>query len=539
MKWYRDLSIRTKILSIVAVGVIGFAVNFGLNFAVANRNAELLVSTKDIYFPILERADANKVRLDKVKENLNSAASSGEKEIISIADSQFNKLKVANNEILKLAPQFEADIKAQTDLLNEYYILARSISVSMVEGTADFSAMSEKIANMNASLERVQVAMNKFRQQRYQQFTDAIDDANNASEKAIFLGMVVGTLMIVTLMGLGYMVSSGIRKSLVRVVESLHSMASGDGDLTRRISSNSRDEIGRLVDEFNTFVEQLQALISEVVGSTGKLDSATVELSLVAEQGEAGSLQQQQETTTVSGAITRMSEMVSDIAHNAAAAAQAAGDANNEAGKGKQVVATAVTSIEAVAKDVAEAASVIQELGEHSEAMGVVVDVIRDIAEQTNLLALNAAIEAARAGEYGRGFAVVADEVRTLASRTQESTEEIMSMIEKLRSGAKKAVDVVTKGSEQTNISVEQAANAGASLDAITQVVETITRMNNEIANATQQQSDLSADIQRSIETIKRISEEAVQRSAVSSEAGGRVTGLSGNLQSLVGRFKV
>ncbi|MCK4707639.1 MAG: methyl-accepting chemotaxis protein, partial [Gammaproteobacteria bacterium] len=207
-------------------------------------------------------------------------------------------------------------------------------------------------------------------------------------------------------------------------------------------------------------------------------------------------------------AMNEMSATVQEVARSAGDASGAATNADNEAKAGNSIVQQASNSIDELAREVVNAASVIQQLASDSDTIGSVLDVIKGIAEQTNLLALNAAIEAARAGESGRGFAVVADEVRTLAQRSKESTEEIKNIIEKLQTGAQEAVKAMATGLEQAGQSVEQANQAGQSLDTITQSVSTISDMNIQIATASEEQAAVAEEINRNIINIVQITEE-------------------------------
>ncbi|HBA34081.1 MAG TPA: methyl-accepting chemotaxis protein, partial [Gammaproteobacteria bacterium] len=216
----------------------------------------------------------------------------------------------------------------------------------------------------------------------------------------------------------------------------------------------------------------------------------------------------------------------------------AANDANRDASDGQGIVVRAVDSINKLAEEVDRGTSTIQQLADDTVQVGTVLDVIGGIAEQTNLLALNAAIEAARAGEQGRGFAVVADEVRTLASRTQESTQEIQKMIEKLQSGVQAAVSVMEASKEQAKSSVEQASSAGDALASITGKVSTIKDMNTQIAQATEQQESLSSIIQANANNILQItqaSSDAAERSSQSSQA---LNDLAHELLAVVSKFK-
>jgi methyl-accepting chemotaxis protein len=231
-----------------------------------------------------------------------------------------------------------------------------------------------------------------------------------------------------------------------RLTDRMTDLASGEGDLTFRLPQNEKDEIGRLGRAFNLFMETLQNVISRAGASTERLVTAAEQLSRVSRENRDGVTAQRSETEQVATAINEMASTVTEVARSAESAAEAAGQASAEAVQGKKVVEQTVVVINSLSQEVERAAAVINRLEEDSLAIGSVLDVIRSIADQTNLLALNAAIEAARAGEQGRGFAVVAEEVRSLASRTQESTQEIQGMIERVQNGTQEAVQVMDAG---------------------------------------------------------------------------------------------
>ena len=228
-----------------------------------------------------------------------------------------------------------------------------------------------------------------------------------------------------------------------------------------------------------------------------------------------------------------------EMAQNGSEAAKAVRAAEEETGKGHQVVSEAIASIQSLAGEIDNASQVIERLAADSQDIGSVLDVIKGIAEQTNLLALNAAIEAARAGEQGRGFAVVADEVRTLASRTQESTDEIQQTIEKLQARAREAVTAMQAGSERANGSLGQVEEGNASLNRIVTSVSTITDMINQIASATDEQSMVSEEINRSIVAIRDVSSEVSDGAAQTEVASNEIAKLAVDLKTAVNQFKV
>jgi methyl-accepting chemotaxis protein len=326
---------------------------------------------------------------------------------------------------------------------------------------------------------------------------------------------------------------------LDKLQDSLRDINNGSGDLTRRLSHNGRDEVGAIVEEYNLFVGKLQTAVLEAVRCGAQLGKSTEGMLGVVGQAEKGILRQQDETTHVATAMSEMSTTVQEIARNAASAAEAADQADKEATQSKEVVTQTKQSISLLADEVEKATQVIHQLESDSDNIGTILDVIRDIADQTNLLALNAAIEAARAGEQGRGFAVVAAEVRSLASRTQDSTQQIREMIEKLQGGARNAVAVMETGRAQAQRSVQQAMRAEVSLEAITKAVGTINDMNMQIASTAEEQSAVSTEIDRNIHNISQLSEETAQGVQKSFELSSAVTEQSKQLQGLMEKFRV
>ncbi len=353
---------------------------------------------------------------------------------------------------------------------------------------------------------------------------------------------LVSTLFIVGLLiGLGcaLLIVNVVVKPLKIAVHAMNDIAEGEGDLTRRLDAEGKDEIAAFGQAFNKFASKVHGVVSEVMNSVSQLSSAASELSMVTNQTSDGVARQQMETEQVATAMNEMTSTVQEVANNAEQAAEAANDANTASQSGNSIVNEGIKSISSLATEITNASDVIGRLETDSENIGTVLDVIRGIAEQTNLLALNAAIEAARAGEQGRGFAVVADEVRTLASRTQESTQEIQSMIEKLQSGAHDAVEVMTASQSRASETVGHANEAGNALNSIAGSVERINDMNLQIASAAEEQSSVAEEINMNVVKIADIAQEtsgSMQQIASSSEDLAR---LSTTLDQLVGSFKV
>ena len=311
-----------------------------------------------------------------------------------------------------------------------------------------------------------------------------------------------------------------------------------NNDLSLRSDNQSQDEIGTMASNFNSMLEKFDELIREINVSSLQLAQASEEVTNVSRESSSNVTQQKIETEQVATAMNEMAATVQEVARNAAATAEAATNAKDDSSESMEIVKTASGNIQQLAKDVESAATVIHELELDSDKIGCVLDVIRNIAEQTNLLALNAAIEAARAGEQGRGFAVVADEVRTLASRTQESTQEIQQMIEKLQARAKEAVEVMEQGRSQAQLGARQADEASCSLGSVNEAVTTISDMNILIASAAEEQSSVAEEMNRNITNIN----DAAEKTSVGSEqitvSSDDLASLAAQLQGLISQFK-
>ncbi len=285
---------------------------------------------------------------------------------------------------------------------------------------------------------------------------------------------------------------------------------------------------------FNEFTAKIRRLLGAVDKETQQLSDAAAKTAAVANETAAAVQRQQAETEQLAAAINEMSSTVAEVARNAASAEKEAQNVDQSMHAGMDMVDRTVAGIQELSHEVDKATTVLDELKSESNDIGTVLDVIKGIAEQTNLLALNAAIEAARAGEQGRGFAVVADEVRTLASRTQDSTQEIQSMIERLQAGANKAVQVMNGSKSKVEQSVDQSNATGEALASISEAIATISSMNAQIACATEEQAATTEEI--------NIIDEAVvtaDNAVLAEKANQELNETTAKLKRLVGQFRL
>jgi len=312
-----------------------------------------------------------------------------------------------------------------------------------------------------------------------------------------------------------------------------------EGNLAIELESSENDEIGRIASNINKMTENLRILVGKINATSNSLSNSAKVLSDVTDISNEGVMKQQQEIERVATAMNQMSTTVQEVARHAHDAADGAKNALAETAEGHGVVSDTMSSINQLASEVSQAADVIQQLETEGNNIGAILDTIRGIAEQTNLLALNAAIEAARAGEQGRGFAVVADEVRVLASRTQEATQEIQKMIENLQSGTLRAVDVMEKGKNRADASVEKAETAKKSLDAINLSVSKINDMNNQIATSAEEQTAVAEEININVLNISQVAEKNAEQANEATASCSELTTLSQELMVAVRQFKV
>ncbi|SEA50927.1 methyl-accepting chemotaxis protein [Marinobacterium iners] len=360
------------------------------------------------------------------------------------------------------------------------------------------------------------------------------------SSIATTLGIIgISALILLVLVSLVTLyVAQRMVRPLQQTAAALKDISRGEGDLTQRLPVETDDEVGDVARGFNDFVEKIQQLVREVQTAVRSLSQSTESMKHVVSQTHEDAHKQKGETSQAAAAIHQMAAAVQQVAGSAAQAADAAREADGESVNGQKVVEHTIESINRLADDVNRSAEVIASLGTDADQIGTVINVISSIAEQTNLLALNAAIEAARAGEQGRGFSVVADEVRTLATRTQQSTDEIQRMIERLQSGARNAVTEMQSSQAQSQDTIERADEARNSLQQITHSVSTITEMNTQIASAAEEQTAVADEISKSVQQIADIADKATHNAEELAGTASQMGELETRLNQLVSRFK-
>jgi methyl-accepting chemotaxis protein len=481
-----------------------------------------IVSSAFEYRDILDETTAQLIQSELIR-NINDAQLSVEDIIVelnyhgiqevsqqvNLAFKEMKDLLSENGGILdNKATQLSANVKASAMLLKEKNI------AEQVNQVLDKQIELANLTTINAS--------------------KLVGDSVSRGSTQTWIIMIISILVALVIARITLI---GITRPLARVNKMLNIVASGD--LSMKLDETGKDEFAQLSRNCNSLIDSLRNLIESIVNRSAQLAAAAEQTSAVTAQSTTAIEEQRNQVEQAASATTEMSSTSQSVLSSANDALGEIKHADDEAERVKKISAVGRETIEQLADEVESAAQVINQLQQDSASIGGILDVIRGIAEQTNLLALNAAIEAARAGEQGRGFAVVADEVRTLASRTQESTSEIQTMIEALQTGAGKAVTVMDAGKSKATECVNQSEEADKALEVITHAVHEAFDRSSQIATAAEEQSVVAHEISENLESIVTIAEQTTAGSQQTATSSSEVARLAEELQQSVQEFKI
>ena len=496
---------------------------------IANRDQVIMASTYEFQIAVIQvqqwLTDISATRgMDGLNDGFDKAAAS------------YETAQRLIDELLVLDAENASAYESIKPALESFYSVGKGMAETYVRRGA--VGGNEKMPEFDAAagtlIEEVDNLM-VFTKARFQDRLAQQSVAAELMKQTTFVSSIIFLVMMI------FLVIVALRNILVpinKMAKLARDLAEGEGDLTKRLDDSRRDELGITAASINLFVAKTQETIRAMSSVAREMANAAQHLTSLAVQTDENMSSQLQESQQVATAMSEMLASAQEVARNTSDTAAETQGVNEESRSGKVDIETTTDKIEALAAEMDEAQRVVAELGEQSANIGSVLDVIKGISEQTNLLALNAAIEAARAGEQGRGFAVVADEVRSLASRTQQSTEEIQAMIDRLQSSSSKAVSVIDEGGKLVHISVSSVQQASASLDVINSRIARISQMNNQIATAAEEQSLVLGEIDKNITNISRVAQSNAQSVTLLNRTGKQLQSNVQQLDKLMEQFK-
>lgn len=534
-----QLKIKHKIGILSAVVVVSFLTYLFANILVVKENKERLSQLSAIYYPVLEAATISNSKISEITQAIETSVTIGDEDMLLSADEVYADLIAQLDFINSIHPDKRSELLLIKAEAKEYYNSAKYLANGLITGSISMDNLSNLAEKNSLNLEKLLADLSQFKEDSQADFTALIETSLASSDKSRNRGVMLGVGVIILVLAVCYWLTVSITGSIRKVSDSLQAIAQGDGDLTVRIDYTNKDEVGDLVHWFNQFLDKLHGSISETINSIDSLSQASTQLATSSCTSKSRIQEQSQSIDQVSRSMNEMFETVRHIADYASNASAEASSANSEAETGTVVVKKTIEAIHELADEVKIASKVIDELDAHTSNVGLILDTIRSIADQTNLLALNAAIEAARAGEQGRGFAVVADEVRTLASRTQDSTQEIQQVLEELQRASRGAVEAMQRGMSKADMGVEQSSSAGDSLTSISGKVEAINVVNEQIASATEEQAQTTKLIHGYIDETHSIATQVSEDTEVLDEITQAIEAATQQLRQATNQFSV
>ncbi|GAB6388482.1 methyl-accepting chemotaxis protein [Stutzerimonas marianensis] len=539
---FKNLSLTAKLSLVPAVALLGLILYVGYTSLQLSATDSRLVTLETQSYPTLEKADAVIFQFSRIPGLLNNAVAAGEPGILDEARevlSQIDAEQQALGSLLSSQPQRRQALDGWRSAVKIYAENALSASTKLIDGSASFDDLRPNLDRMAGDLAQAQKLASDFRTGAYQDFQQTLAETREANEATTRLGIILSLVLIVVVSLGAWLVIRSVMANVRGVIASLQSIARGDGDLTQRVNIQSNDEIGAMIELFNSFLDKLQGTIRQIIEAASPLTQVSKELYDLTQGSEENAKSQQHHTDSITRDILTMTGSIQEVAQRSQQASDEANSAARQAAAAREHVGSLSSGISDLGSSVMSAVQAMEQLEEETQEVGSVLTVIRSIAEQTNLLALNAAIEAARAGEQGRGFAVVADEVRNLAQKTAASTAEIQQIIQRLQSSANTVLNVMNSNGEKSRASIERSVEATQLLETIARTVNQIDELNAGIAQFTQEQIGLSSSIQQETQVLQQDAQATANGAEATARLGEQLVSTGDHLRAATAQFRV
>jgi methyl-accepting chemotaxis protein len=537
----KSISLTFKLSLPPIVALVGLLLFVAFTAIQLDNNDIRLVALEKQSYPTLESADAVIFQFSRIPGLLNSAVAAGEVETFHEARKVLDEISIKQRTLQSLTQeqyQRNQELIIWIAAVKNYTENAFSATEQLLKGAA-FEDLRPSLGRMASDLDQAQKAGDLFRKHAYEDFQTnlAKTRTENATTTRVGFGL---SIMLALLVSTGSLiVIRRVMNNVHGVITSLQSIASGDGDLTRRVNVETHDEIGVMIKLFNDFLDKLQGTMRQIINAASPLGQMSKELYRLTQDTEENTRSQQDRTDSISRDISAMTQSIQEVARRSQQASEEAAAASKQAEAARQNIGSLSSSVSDLGGSVLGSVQAMQQLKEETQQVGSVLTVIRNIAEQTNLLALNAAIEAARAGEQGRGFAVVADEVRNLAQKTAISTAEIQNIIQRLQQSANGVLSEMTLNGEKAEASIKRSVEATRTLEVITKSVLQINELNAGIAQFTQEQISLSDSIQKDTEVLQRDTQTTTHGADATARLGEQLVSTGDHLRAATVQFRV
>ncbi len=536
-------TIKVKILGILTTLAVGYLLLLAIVQFTATVTRSHLEQVSTSLFPAALRIQEAETSFDQLNKRYQNAVLLEDAATLASAEKDAQAVNAALLDLRRhvasssrLAPQVD-DLTARFAAI---HTRSQSTYAAMLAGKDKIpDSVQQQAIALARDVRDLSAAMQQTGKDIASDFNAQTAAVSASSMHARILGWLMFLVALVGCAGAWWVIQFRVVLPLQHLAQRMQDIAEGNGDLTRRVEVHGSSELDEVALWFNVFIERIEQIVLRVTGSALALTDASQSLTDISRKAAAYSTQQQMQASSISESMEQISMAVHDISQNTLSAADDARRAEQNAHTGGQTIQSAVATIEDLLVANQATALKIEELGKASDAIGRIIHVIDDIANQTNLLALNASIESARAGEHGRGFAVVAIEVRTLAERTSRATREIDETVRAIQGGTAEVVLAMRASMGHVQSGVTSARSAGEALASIIHGSEALQRMVTQIASASAEQSSATHSVNASLSEIASISERTTVSSASAVDACDRLTSLAGDLNELVGAFKV